>query len=220
MVIILERVIIFVDGSNFYHSIKNQDVIKINHASFFNSLITQNQKLINIYYYNSPVNQKQFPRLYVLQQKYFSKLSKIENIVIKLGRLEERNNNLKEKIQESFKYIFLLLSNLKINDNLDKIKNEFLKLNNLFAVFLEKGNFVEKGVDVNIALDLVTLAYENKYDCAILISNDSDFVPAIKHLINLNKKVIGVFFKNSKAYHLKTNCSEIIKINNLDEFKL
>ncbi len=220
MVVILERVIIFVDGSNFYHSIKNQNVIKIDHAAFFNSLISENQQLININYYNAPVNQKQFPKLYVLQQKYFSKLSKIDNLILKLGRLEERKNPFKEEIQNSLKYILLLLSNLKINENIDKIKSEILKLNDLFNKFLYKGNFVEKGIDVNIALDLITLAHENKYDCAILISNDSDFVPAIKYLKNLKKKVIGVFFQNSKAHHLRNNCTEIININNLDNFKL
>jgi uncharacterized LabA/DUF88 family protein len=38
----------------------------------------------------------------------------------------------------------------------------------------------EKETDVNIALHMLNLAHQNKYDHAFLISNDSDLVPAIK----------------------------------------
>lgn len=40
----------------------------------------------------------------------------------------------------------------------------------------------EKETDVNIALALLNLAYQNKYDRAFLISNDSDLAPAI-HMV-------------------------------------
>src|SRR3989344_570840 len=42
------------------------------------------------------------------------------------------------------------------------------------------GIYKEKGVDVRLALDLYSLAIENKYDKAILISSDSDLVPAVR----------------------------------------
>jgi len=37
----------------------------------------------------------------------------------------------------------------------------------------------EKGVDVALALDLVHLTYENRYDCGIIVSQDWDFSPAV-----------------------------------------
>ena len=40
----------------------------------------------------------------------------------------------------------------------------------------------EKETDVNIALALLNLAYQNKYDRAFLITNDSDLAPAI-HMV-------------------------------------
>ncbi len=43
----------------------------------------------------------------------------------------------------------------------------------------------EKETDVNIALALVNLAYQDKYDRALLISNDSDLAPAI-HMVRNN----------------------------------
>jgi len=38
----------------------------------------------------------------------------------------------------------------------------------------------EKGVDVSIAIDLIKLTYEQRYDVALLVSQDWDFGPAIK----------------------------------------
>lgn len=38
----------------------------------------------------------------------------------------------------------------------------------------------EKGVDVSIAVDLIRLTYEQKYEVAIIISQDWDFGPAIR----------------------------------------
>jgi uncharacterized LabA/DUF88 family protein len=40
-------------------------------------------------------------------------------------------------------------------------------------------NGQEKGVDVKLALDVVQLTHENRYDCAIVVSQDWDFGPAI-----------------------------------------
>lgn len=37
----------------------------------------------------------------------------------------------------------------------------------------------EKGVDVRIAIDLIRLTYEQKYDVAMLVSQDWDFGPAV-----------------------------------------
>jgi uncharacterized LabA/DUF88 family protein len=38
----------------------------------------------------------------------------------------------------------------------------------------------EKGVDVSLAIDLIRLTYEQKYEVAIIISQDWDFGPAIR----------------------------------------
>ena len=38
----------------------------------------------------------------------------------------------------------------------------------------------EKGVDVSLALDLVQATYELRYDVAIIVSQDSDFGPAVR----------------------------------------
>ena len=38
----------------------------------------------------------------------------------------------------------------------------------------------EKGVDVSLAVDLVRATYERRYEAATLVSQDSDFGPAVR----------------------------------------
>ncbi len=48
----------------------------------------------------------------------------------------------------------------------------------------------EKGSDVNLAVQLVSDSYTNDFDTAVVISNDSDLVAAIKIAKSLKKRVI------------------------------
>ena len=72
---------------------------------------------------------------------------------------------------------------------------------------------VEKGVDVRLAVDMVTHAYSNIYDIAILVSGDADFVPAIKAAQDFGKKVINICFPKTKSFHLNQICNETVIID-------
>ena len=50
----------------------------------------------------------------------------------------------------------------------------------------------EKGVDVNLAIDLVHLAHKDAYDVGVVFSTDTDFVPAI-----LLARELGVTVENA-----------------------
>jgi uncharacterized LabA/DUF88 family protein len=55
---------------------------------------------------------------------------------------------------------------------------------------------VEKGVDTRIVTDLFTGAIDGSYNVALLISNDSDFCPAIQTIQDrLDKQIIHVGFR-------------------------
>ncbi len=69
------------------------------------------------------------------------------------------------------------------------------------------GVFHEKGVDVRIATDLVVGACEDKYDSAILISSDTDLIPAINYVQKTGKKVEYIGFSSQPSYGLIKNCS-------------
>ena len=50
-------------------------------------------------------------------------------------------------------------------------------------------DYVEKKVDVAIAVDLVRMAYEDQYDVAYLLSADADYVTAVKEAQRVGKAV-------------------------------
>jgi len=68
-------------------------------------------------------------------------------------------------------------------------------------------HFEEKMTDVNIATEMLTDAFEDKFDTAILISADSDLVPPIKTIKRLYpKKRIVVFFPPKRfSTHIKNS---------------
>lgn len=68
----------------------------------------------------------------------------------------------------------------------------------------EINRMVEKGIDSSIITDLFSGAINNAYDVAMLVSNDSDFAPAIETIQErLNKQIIHVGFK-AGGDHVRT----------------
>lgn len=62
-------------------------------------------------------------------------------------------------------------------------------------------NGQEKGVDVKLALDVVQLTHENRYDCAIVVSQDWDFGPAISLAkVIANNQSRTVIFESAFAF--------------------
>lgn len=50
----------------------------------------------------------------------------------------------------------------------------------------------EKGSDVNLALHVLDDAWKNAYDCAVVVSNDSDLAEALRLVRTQHHKVVGV----------------------------
>jgi len=67
--------------------------------------------------------------------------------------------------------------------------------------------FEVKGDDIYLAVDLVSGAYENLYDTALIVSGDEDFVPAIKKVQKLGKKVENIYFCSTSSSYLKKTCN-------------
>ena len=62
---------------------------------------------------------------------------------------------------------------------------------------------IEKKIDIQIAIDMVSLAYENVYDTAVLVSGDGDFVPVVKKVRDLGKNLEVWAFRYSLANALR-----------------
>ncbi len=67
------------------------------------------------------------------------------------------------------------------------------------------GVFQEKGVDVHIAVDLLTGAYENHYDTAVLVSSDTDLIPAVLAVRGKKKQVEYIGFAHRPSFGLMKN---------------
>jgi len=67
-------------------------------------------------------------------------------------------------------------------ESLKKLPNFEIRLGKLKKRHDEKGNiyFVQKGVDILLAVDLIRLGRKGRIDYAILVTGDNDFVPVIK----------------------------------------
>jgi uncharacterized LabA/DUF88 family protein len=71
------------------------------------------------------------------------------------------------------------------------------------------GVYHEKGVDVNIAVDILVATYQNICDRIILISSDTDLLPAIRKAKEKGKIVEYVGFAHMPSKAMITNCSEV-----------
>ncbi|MFO7796810.1 MAG: NYN domain-containing protein [Promethearchaeati archaeon] len=90
------------------------------------------------------------------------------------------------------------MSNKKKKWYNDLKNNSNYKIKASFDKRVSKNTF-EKKVDVRIAIDMVSFAYEDAYDTAILVSGDGDFLPVIKKVKELNKNVEVWAFRYSLA---------------------
>lgn len=59
------------------------------------------------------------------------------------------------------------------------------------------GVYIEKGVDVRIAIEMLVGALKDRYDRLFLVSSDTDLIPAIQEVRNEKKEVIYVACERS-----------------------
>ncbi len=172
-----ERVIIFIDGSNFYHSVKDTFDIHDNQIDFQKliDVLRNGRLLVGVYYYNAALDIKYNKDVYWKQQKFFADLRKIPGFNIVLA-------NMRKIVRAD-----------------------------------GKAEYNVKGDDIHLGIDMVSLAYENQYDIAILVSGDGDFSPAVKRVQKLGKKVENAYFSVSRSSLLKQVCDKSALLDDIVE---
>lgn len=136
-----------------------------------------NDMLYRIFYYDCPPLDKIVYHPLMKKQVDFKKsetyswttdfykcLMRHRKVALRMGKLEERSTSCYRIKQDSMKK--LLAGKIKLED---LTENDF------------ELDFGQKGVDMRIGLDIASLAHKRLVDRIILISGDSDFVPAAKH---------------------------------------
>lgn len=137
-----------------------------------------------------------------------AKSAKLKSIYY-VGEIKKFENDKKSQILYSGQQSLFL--NLR-SQNID------IKLG--YILFSDK-KYHEKGVDVQIAVDIVRGAIKNEYDTCYLISSDTDLLPAVKDAIAEGKKVVYIAFEKYVSRALLKNCSStiIIKKSDIQKFR-
>ena len=160
-----EKVLILIDGSNFYYKLKDLGLHNLLNFDFdkFAQFLSKNTQLIGALYYVGRVRQddtKKADKMVANQQKLFRRLNK-----------------------HNFRYVLGYL-----------LKND--------------GVYHEKGVDVQIAIDIVVAAYEKQCNRIILVSSDTDMAPAIKKAQAKGVIVEYVGFSHMPSVAMVSFCKE------------
>ena len=111
----------------------------------------------------------------------------------------------------------------KMHQDQQKLFNQLKKHNVKYSLgFLLKsgGKYHEKGVDTQMAVDILVTAYENLADHIILVSSDTDLIPAIRKAQQLGKSVEYIGFSHQKSIALVAECKEtrLLKLEDVEKF--
>ena len=165
-----DRVMIFIDGSNLYHSLKNFFKRTDIDMGKFGQKLLEKRRLIRIYYYNARVGRKEEPERYEHQQAFFAGVSAIPYTELRLGRL--------------------------VYTNWPSVPP------------------YEKGVDIQLATDMITHGFKNNYDVAILVAGDNDFVGALQAIKDNGKNVeVALFGKERTSMQLRKVADKVITMD-------
>jgi len=84
----MERVCIFIDGSNFYFALKrNNRVTRVDYYQLSLALAGPDRKLVRTYYYNVAYDKNQFPDKAKTQMSFLDSLDRTPYLELRLGRL-------------------------------------------------------------------------------------------------------------------------------------
>ncbi len=189
------RTILFIDGRNFIDKINS--ILDPNKEKDIDFSIYNFEGLINKALSEINIDKKIF---------YFGKLIKHPETIKKSEQLIEKQRKLKTHLE---KQGFEVVIAGRVRGHIEKcIKGH------------ETLTFREKGVDVRIAVDMVTLACDKELKTAIIGSSDSDLQPAIKELEKREVERIYLGFEDSpnKGLTFTTNRTILIRNSEVREF--
>ncbi len=185
--------ILFIDGRNFLSKIRevlNSKKIKNNEIDFasYDFLGLFDKVLQGI-----QVERKIF---------YLGKLIKHNETAKKSENLIEKQRQLKTRLEKQGFEVFITGS---VRGHLEKCPRGHELL-----------TFKEKGVDVQIAVDMMSLACRNELKLAIIGSSDSDLQPVIKEVKNLGVELVYLGFEQQPNKGLTYTTNRTILIRNAE----
>ena len=195
-----ERAVFFIDGNNWYHAARK---IRINSSTldyprFAQKLSLDIRDVHEIRYYVGKV--KGNLTLARNQERFLATIKK-QGVKVILGRVERKQE------RHSANQIRKGLENI-LSSYGDRIKPPAVLSRLTELARRDTYSYTEKRVDVNIAIDMVSMAMKNEFDVAYLVSADGDFVPAVEAVRELGKKVFTA--TPASGYELKQAANRFI----------
>ena len=165
-----DRVMIFIDGSNIFWASRNRGFY-IDYVKLTKLLVGSNRRLVRPYFYCAigvPPKKSQI--------SFHDKL-KFSGFTVITKSLRRR------------------VSKAKLVAVFDPEKREWNEAKAKELVKVEKDE--EKGVDVALVTDMLSMAYKNAYDTAILVGGDEDYLSTVENIKLIPKRVeIAAFSDN------------------------
>ena len=181
-----ERAVVFVDGNNWYHGLKDLGFTGLgwlNYAKVSAKLVQPPRQWTATRYYVGQVQQRGNLSLYADQRRYMSWLmGRDPRITIHYGRLEERTAT--DKAAAELKRY---LANLPVRID----PAVYRGLSEIAARHTNVSITVEKAVDVKLAVDMFRMAARDEYDVAYLLAADGDYTPAVEAVVAAGKTVFA-----------------------------
>ena len=206
-----KRLILFVDGNNWYSGLRADkvrrkgrlDYAKISHK-LVNEIGSEEAVWVQTRYYLGPLEEgHKGQAAFIDEQRFLTNLHRHPSISLELGRLIslQQENPLTSKVLE---YV------ARRGSNMDPEASREL------AALAKKEKFVEyrqeKGVDVSLAVDMLTMAFDGHFDVALLLSADADFVPLVKKVQAVGKRVVAVSLHSRYSVDLRGAVDDFIRL--------
>lgn len=142
-------------------------------------------------------------------------------------KLIEKIQSRLEKNTEKIKEITALLEKCKKNQ---KIQEEFFRRAKSYYFFEVRSKplqfspvdvrIFQKGVDVQLAADLVDFTHKNVFDIAIILSGDIDILESIKIAKGMGKQIIIIGDRSVTAEEMKNIADLYVDMGKLDKEEL
>lgn len=72
--------------------------------------------------------------------------------------------------------------------------------------------YIEKGVDMQLATELLAHAFNNSYDTAFVVSGDADYRRAVEYVQDLGKKVVVAGWGSSSSAKIKRQSDKFVDL--------
>lgn len=187
----MKKVVVLIDGQNLFYSLKGMSLKEkdINWTNFFEGLLNKDEELVRAYWFRpQKILDTYFTTkniTYQIVKKHYKnylscfpdELDKIpkatkESIDSLVGEVEDWLRNQKSRFS-NIEYSYDQLS-------LDYGNIEFIKTGIVKVDPFTQSYVGEKGVDISLAVKMISLSVQGKCDKIILISGDYDYAEAIR----------------------------------------